>query len=1114
MSYYNQPFSSSLPPPPMEAPPKPPRRVSTVMSPGNVQFSTGSEDSRPPMMKRLTRVLSTRRMSAGTSDDANDPCVSCHIDALYGRIGIVTKAINRDNGIVIQPFSFSATSLLSPEEEDNEFYIPPPALPKLVRLTLKKPVEIMTLDQRWLLQHAFAGSTLLHYACAGDQYEVAKLLLEKGADWTIVNGSNKTAEMYTVDERVRDLFANAEDRYTPYSAIKKQPTPTPTQDSPVTASPPSILKRANSSRRRQSVVNDSGWADTNLRATVHQAQILNIRPTNSPLGNSPTPSVSASAVSSQQSPTNTTGMQSRRPTLAAKSRPEPEDYEENDTESAPPSRSLTRMKSDMGSMYSKAEVINTVSELEFDQDLMSIASHNSGGTANTNNSNRKRLSFRRGSRIVQSLREKDPPPAPVASTAPAVRAPPPPPPPSAVESNPASAATSSSQSRKSIKSMKKLLADEVISLASSTTAQSARPLPAPPAAPAANAHRVPPPPSPSTSNNKINDTLDGDAGEESTTASRKSLKSKRGSNAVRHPPPPPASTDAANDNTKRASSKRTKAETAPEPVTPPPPPIRVMRRLSVNMSAGAVEAASYIEGADGTQLLSTSILGADSPDKSEPKKIHTASPEAKMSPSEVKPSGSASKTKPSVEPVAHLLRNLTLSELEDPPPPPASTDAANDNTKRASSKRTKAETSPEPVTPPPPPIRVMRRLSVNMTAGAVEAASYIEGADGTQLLSTSILGSDSPDKSEPKIIHTASPESKASPSEVKPSGSASKSKPSVEPVAHLLRNLTLSELGEASYQEAWETKAVSDTTSESPLAKLQSSMKTGADDGLWEANRLIARAAQMEKAEAREAKYHQAKAERLQGLLSKLTPLENIASGVLLKGRSAEELSRDNILDSADLEECRPDLSHHQVGGSLAATLFGGTDTIAPAKDNELTSAGQSSAEKKNSSHSPSYLQTGGSPASGARSVPAREPFHSLSFRDMIWHRAAQHMNSALSDKQRSHYDKARLEAYQLGVKLMKKEFSTMANQEHWEAVDLVEAQRHQAAERQLKENVRAYMLTNHDVHDTPHVTFTPTVTSIGAGESILEQIGGRNSSFVPFARSSVSTLFCDEESD
>ena len=935
-------------------------------------------------MKRLTRVLSTRRMSAGTSDDANDPCASCHIDALYGRIGIVTKAINRDNGIVIQPFSFSATSLLSSEEEDNEFYIPPPALPKLVRLTLKKPVEIMTLDQRWLLQHAFAGSTLLHYACAGDQYEVAKLLLEKGADWTIVNGSNKTAEMYTVDERIRDLFANAEDRYTPYSAIQKQPTPTPARDSPVAASPPSILKRANSSRRRQSVVNDSGWADTNLRATVHQAQILNIRPTNSPLGNSPTPSVNENAVNSQQSPTNTAGMQFRRPTLAAKSRPEPEDYEENDTESAPPSRTLNRMKSDMGSMYSKAEVINTLSELELDQDIMSVASHNSGGTANTNNSNRKRLSFRRGSRIVQSLREKDPPPAPVASTAPAVRAPPPPPPPSAVESNLASAATSSSsQSRKSIKSMKKLLADEVISLASSTTAQSARPLPVPPAAPAATAHRVPPPPPPSTGNNNNNGTMDGDAGEESTTASRKSLKSKRGSNTVRHPPPPPASTDAVNDNTKRASSKRTKAETASEPVTPPPPPIRVMRRLSVNMTAGAVEAAFYIEGADGTQLLSTSILGADSPDKSEPKKIHTASPESKASPSEVKPSGSASKTKPSVEPVAHLLRNLTLSEL-----------------------------------------------------------------------------------------------------------------------------------GEASYQEAWETKAVGDTTSESPLAKLQSSMKTGADDGLWEANRLIARAAQMEKAEAREAKYHQAKAERLQGLLSKLTPLENIASGVLLKGRSAEELSRDNILDSADLEESRPDLSHHQAGGSLAATLFGGTDNIAPAKDNELTSASQSSAEKKNSSHSPSYLQTGSSPAGGARIVPAREPFHSLSFRDMIWHRAAQHMNSALSDKQRSHYDKARLEAYQLGVKLMKKEFSTMANQEHWEAVDLVESQRHQAAERQLKENVRAYMLTNHDVQDTPHVTFTPTVTSISAGESILEQIGARNSSFVPFARSSVSTLFCDEESD
>mgnify|MGYP003709398001 CR=1 FL=1 len=162
----------NMPPPPSEAPPKPPRRVSTIMM-GSVpeQARGGSDEFKQPAMKRLQRVINMRRVSKEKKElercaSEADPSSGFHLDAFAGRIGIIERAIKKDKYIVNRYFNYSPSSLLTEAEVNNPHYIPPPALPKLIRMTLKKPVETMTLDQRWLLTNSFANSTLLHYACA------------------------------------------------------------------------------------------------------------------------------------------------------------------------------------------------------------------------------------------------------------------------------------------------------------------------------------------------------------------------------------------------------------------------------------------------------------------------------------------------------------------------------------------------------------------------------------------------------------------------------------------------------------------------------------------------------------------------------------------------------------------------------------------------------------------------------------------------------------------------------------------------------------------------------------------------------------------------------------
>ena len=257
-------FLNSLPPPPSGPAPKPPRRVSIILSSPNQANPSAATDDRPPMMKKLSRVLNTRRFSkekkeleCGASEA--DSSLGYHLDAFHGKIGVIQKAISRDKYVVNQYFNYSTSPLLTEAEISNSHYIPPPPLPKLIKLTLKKTVATMTLDQKWLLMYSFADSTLLHYACAGDQYEVVKLLLESGADWRMANAVNKTADAYTIQESIRELFVDADEKYEPLSA------PPPTRLTPAllalqapTESPPptptmSILKASGSGSTPESI---------------------------------------------------------------------------------------------------------------------------------------------------------------------------------------------------------------------------------------------------------------------------------------------------------------------------------------------------------------------------------------------------------------------------------------------------------------------------------------------------------------------------------------------------------------------------------------------------------------------------------------------------------------------------------------------------------------------------------------------------------------------------------------------------------------------------------------------------------------------------------------------
>jgi hypothetical protein len=131
--------------------------------------------------------------------------------AYSGDINRLSAALSTNPTLVNQLYEFWDESLTVSDEESNnartKSYIPPPLVPDRVRSALSvRDVTKMTLDQRWLIKFGFMRSTLLHYACAGDQLDTVKLLVSLGASKEIQNGAGRFPEYYAMNDSVLRLI--------------------------------------------------------------------------------------------------------------------------------------------------------------------------------------------------------------------------------------------------------------------------------------------------------------------------------------------------------------------------------------------------------------------------------------------------------------------------------------------------------------------------------------------------------------------------------------------------------------------------------------------------------------------------------------------------------------------------------------------------------------------------------------------------------------------------------------------------------------------------------------------------------------------------------------------
>jgi hypothetical protein len=410
-----------------------------------------------------------------------------------------------------------------------------------------------------------------------------------------------------------------------------------------------------------------------------------------------------------------------------------------------------------------------------------------------------------------------------------------------------------------------------------------------------------------------------------------------------------------------------------------------------------------------------------------------------------------------------------------------------------------------------PPLRVMRRLSVNMAQSALEDVSYIVGAQGEQqIVAKSIVpadelgdGSDQvestqlPGATKPSLqslfpgpsgassVDTARDSLKSNAQAIPGPGASAEADASAQKKKAALE--FVAESGEDAFLEAWECKA----TDQSPFVRLQNSLLSGknAQQNVEDAITLIAKVKQLEKQEAREARLLEARAEKLQQMMSKLTPLENIASGVLRgmeSGGAVSDFFRGQHAESGAEEEGEggnAESDAKEDGGltKQVSDFFGSGQQ----SQTEQSAEHKDAAERAPHPHGPPAVPVGS---------PSRQ---SLTFRDLIWRRAGYHLNSALSDAHKGDYDRARMEAYQLGVKLLKREFQEYAYKERWEAVELVEEQRIANADMNLKASARV-MAMNSSTRDR-------------AEEAAVDR-SNRQDSFVPFSSYSAAHVDVADE--
>lgn len=180
------------------------------------------------MIRRLSRFLSGKSFSshenetptASQQTNGDQSIVSVeaprfsgptppHILAFDGNLAELKEIIAQFPEVVQETFEYNGiVPLLSRQEISNTSYIPPPLVPRNVRAALTKgDVKKMTLDDRYVLAQGFHASSLLHYACAGNQLAVVRYLIEvAGADRHIMNGNLKPAEYYTDNDSILEYI--------------------------------------------------------------------------------------------------------------------------------------------------------------------------------------------------------------------------------------------------------------------------------------------------------------------------------------------------------------------------------------------------------------------------------------------------------------------------------------------------------------------------------------------------------------------------------------------------------------------------------------------------------------------------------------------------------------------------------------------------------------------------------------------------------------------------------------------------------------------------------------------------------------------------------------------
>jgi hypothetical protein len=385
----------------------------------------GASATNYPTFRRISVTLQNRRVSRQNDDENRAaPIVShdpIHLACLKGNLLRVIELLSQDKSLLNQKIIFSEFSdrypaLLTQEEEEDETYLPPPQIPKTIRAALHAFADSSSYssssssyrlnhDQRWLIQNSFNGSTLLHFACAGDGLEIVKYLVAEGADLNLVNEVHRPAEFYTMNDEIKELILIEKRKRMMMKQVNQQvshshPTSTP--------SPSSATTGTSHERERERVPRNNSLITGNV---PHK---LLLRPKDSP-NNSETHRDNQSGPQSNTSNTsnnrnsNTTSSNNNNRTSANKKEKVPPPSSSSSSPVPPPRPETYHSQRQLFPLPLSPPSSPPEEEQERGEENEKNNNNSSNNNNNRDSNTKKRLSTRRMSRVLSSRRmsEKD-----------------------------------------------------------------------------------------------------------------------------------------------------------------------------------------------------------------------------------------------------------------------------------------------------------------------------------------------------------------------------------------------------------------------------------------------------------------------------------------------------------------------------------------------------------------------------------------------------------------------------------------------------------------------------------------------------------------------------------